>query len=133
MAPFFTECIARRPSEKGSTLLLHGGEISFESQGADQGTEFTIRLPAVKLCPDTEEVVPDIQPAKLNKLVLVEDIDDAREMFATLLELRGLEIHEAADGREGLDLIRRVQRMLPFWILGVLLSTVTRSPVAFEA
>ncbi len=40
-----------------------------------------------------------------HKLVLVEDNDDAREMLAALLGLSGHDVHTAADGEQGLQLI----------------------------
>lgn len=85
---------------------MHGGEVLASSSGRDRGSEFTVRLPLA---------TPTINPApaavrrsseKLKqKIVIVEDNDDARDMLKMLLEMEGHEVHTAEDGLAGIALI----------------------------
>ncbi|MEZ6095027.1 MAG: response regulator [Pirellulaceae bacterium] len=45
-------------------------------------------------------------PGNVRKIVLLEDIPDAREMLAELLKLKGYEVQTADSGLAGLELIR---------------------------
>lgn len=45
--------------------------------------------------------------AKTATVAIVEDDENTRDVFRTILEHNGLRVIEAADGREALDLIRR--------------------------
>lgn len=75
-----------------SLVELHQGTIEAASEGKDRGSEFTVRLPLTELRPTA---VP--KPGNfLNKsevtMVLVEDIEDSRTMFASLLQLEGYQV-----------------------------------------
>lgn len=92
-----------------AVVKMHGGTISCQSDGANCGSSFIVNLPAVARTAKPE-ATESIRPTNsLKTIVLVEDIDDAREMFAALLALRGYEVHQAADGAEGLGLIERIR------------------------
>ena len=90
-----------------SLIELHEGTIEAHSDGLDQGSDFTVYLPltAKRLARDTDPVV-EHDPSQV-RLALVEDSDDARKMLASLLEMEGYQVQVAADGCEGLELIRR--------------------------
>jgi two-component system CheB/CheR fusion protein len=91
-----------------SLVELHQGTIEVASEGKDRGSEFTVRLPLTELRP-----IASIKPLKLfNKnditVILVEDIEDSRTMFASLLQLEGYQVlATAGDGMEGLEVIKR--------------------------
>lgn len=89
-----------------AVVEMHGGEVSAKSDGKGAGSCFRVTIPLALHVP-SEEVDP-VLPAKskISTVVLVEDIDDAREMLAALLSLNGLEVHQARDGVEGLALIK---------------------------
>lgn len=89
-----------------SLVELHQGKIEACSEGRNQGSEFTVRLPLTTKRPPDIESVPEHDPEAL-RVVLVEDTDDAREMLAALLELEGYRVQTAATGPDGLELIRR--------------------------
>uniref|UniRef100_B8HWK7 Circadian input-output histidine kinase CikA n=1 Tax=Cyanothece sp. (strain PCC 7425 / ATCC 29141) TaxID=395961 RepID=B8HWK7_CYAP4 len=86
----------------------HGGTITAESPGENQGATFTVQLPLLKAAspsPAGEPRLPgDIDLAGL-KVLSVDDREDARELFATVLSLYGAEARVAASGMEALDLL----------------------------
>jgi signal transduction histidine kinase/CheY-like chemotaxis protein len=80
---------------------LHGGEITVQSAGASQGSEFTIRLPAEPAparkrrengaSPHADEASPQ------RRVLLVEDSVDAAETLADLLDLWGHDVRVVHD------------------------------------
>ena len=90
-------------------VQLHGGSVEAASAGPGRGSTFTVRLPILAALP-----VPDggAQPAvggPPQRVLVVEDNDDAREMLRNLLSLLGHEVHEACDGAAGIEEARRVR------------------------
>ena len=86
----------------------HDGTVSVHSEGHGKGSEFEIRLPAVR-----EESVPlnvgqtdQVKHYNLD-ILLVEDITDARKMQQVLLEMNGYRVVTAPDGPRGLEQYRR--------------------------
>jgi signal transduction histidine kinase/ActR/RegA family two-component response regulator len=85
---------------------LHGGSVRAVSEGPGAGTEIVVDLP-LRL-----SVVPERKPAAgpalrgpKRRIVLVEDHADARESLRLLLEAWGHEVHDAADGVSGCELV----------------------------
>jgi len=80
---------------------LHGGSVACTSAGAGLGSCFEIRLPQAQAAalPKPAEVVcsADGKPTVL----LIEDNEDGREMMATMLEVHGFPVVQAADGLQG--------------------------------
>ena len=93
-----------------AVVELHGGDVSVASNGIGHGSTFSIRLPLVEE-PESDPSHDDSSKddSHIRSVVLVEDLDDAREMLASLLLLEGLEVHKAANGLEGLKLVQSVQ------------------------
>jgi len=100
----------------------HGGDIQVRSDGINQGSEFTIRLP---LAPSPDEH-PDSDGPSLahrtksnghngngkphaRKIVLVEDQADNRKMLTRWLQLKGHSVQNAPDGLAAVALIEREQ------------------------
>ena len=82
---------------------LHRGRIEAASGGPGRGSAFTIRLPAVRRPGDTGALAPEIPRAATRRRVLIiEDNDDARQMLRHLLHHAGHEVHESAEGADGL-------------------------------
>ncbi len=80
---------------------LHGGSVSAQSAGVDQGSEFAIRLAAIAPPPavaGTAAAPGAAGPRPRRRVLVVEDNADARDMLKTLLELSGHVVEEAADG-----------------------------------
>jgi PAS domain S-box-containing protein len=88
---------------------LHGGSVAVWSAGPGQGSEFTVRLPAVAA--PVAEAAGDgagTRPAsgRSRRVLVVEDSADARQSLRLLLELAGHEVEAAADGPTGLARLR---------------------------
>ncbi len=96
---------------------MHGGRVQAESRGVGQGSVFRVWLPLISISdkvdlselqasnvgsarPDSTD--SDIQP---KCIVLIEDLDDSREMLQSLLQLEGHTVYSARDGESGLELI----------------------------
>jgi CheY-like chemotaxis protein len=82
---------------------LHRGRIEAASGGPGRGSTFTIRLPAAPPPGAAGTLAPEIPRAAIRRRVLIiEDNDDARQMLRHLLDHAGHEVHEAAEGADGL-------------------------------
>jgi signal transduction histidine kinase/integral membrane sensor domain MASE1/ActR/RegA family two-component response regulator len=88
---------------------LHGGTVEASSSGVGRGSRFTVRLPTTAGSPSA----PGAAPAPSNRrqrILIVEDNEDARDMLRELVRLLGHEVHEATDGATG---IAAALRLLP--------------------
>jgi CheY-like chemotaxis protein len=83
---------------------MHGGTVTASSSGPGEGSQFTVRLPAVTsagsepvqgLC-----VKSSGKPA--SRILVVEDNIDAATGLARLLQLHGHDVHTAQDGPEAI-------------------------------
>ncbi len=109
--PFFTTKETGKGTGLGLATVLgiveqSGGDIRCES-GPDQGTVFTIFLPAVAEAVDKASRPAgglDKAPKGSEVILLVEDEDIVRVLARKVLEASGYVVHEARDGREGLAL-----------------------------
>jgi signal transduction histidine kinase/ActR/RegA family two-component response regulator len=83
---------------------LHGGSVEAHSDGADQGSEFVVRLPALSLAPgpvsfdsmDQGQRTKDKGPSR--RVLVVDDNVDAAESLAILLHMEGHEVRTTYDG-----------------------------------
>jgi two-component system CheB/CheR fusion protein len=102
-----------------SLVTLHDGTVEADSDGPEQGSVFTVRLPleAAKVAP-IADAVQDEWP-KVGTVVLVEDQPDARRMMQLLLECEGVTVAAADNGADGLSLIERAQPDLALVDLGL--------------
>ena len=89
---------------------LHGGSVAVWSAGPGQGSEFTVRLPAVAapVAGDGRRVRPGRgpAPARGRRVLVVEDSPDARQSLRLLLEMAGHEVETSEDGPSGLAKLR---------------------------
>ncbi len=84
---------------------LHGGRVEAASDGPGRGSVFTVRLPRIEASAPLPGSGPAGRPPRrLRRVLVIEDNDDAREMLCTALRLIGHEVHEAVDGKTGLEL-----------------------------
>jgi signal transduction histidine kinase len=92
---------------------MQGGRVFASSEGPDQGSEFTVSLPAAGPAPRAKDAAGEsarTAAAPLDLCVLVvDDNRDVAESTAVLLRLAGCEVHLAHDGEEALRLVPRVR------------------------
>ena len=86
----------------------HGGTAALTSEGLDKGTEVVIRLPAV--AETLEEMPHSPREAKHDELtgvrvLVVEDVEDARDTARAMFEHLGADVLVAADGQDALNVL----------------------------
>lgn len=82
---------------------LHGGEAGVYSEGEGKGSEFYIRLPAIRNeAAQQEENETDPATQKRFKVLAIEDNRDYSEMMCELLRFLGHDVASAPDGLEGI-------------------------------
>jgi len=89
---------------------FHSGRVTGRSSGVGKGSEFIVELPLSVRVAKTrtpKSVIPTKPPKNrgVERIVVVEDIADARNMLVALLEADGYDVQSAADGQAGLELI----------------------------
>ncbi len=89
-----------------------GGEVHIESSPGD-GCTFTVYLPNVEALPSSgpEAAPPTAQPGRTSArtVLLVDDEEMVRRFTREALELNEYHVLEAANGREALDVCRRLR------------------------
>jgi PAS domain S-box-containing protein len=98
----------------------HGGHAEAFSDGPDQGTEMVVRLPLVPPVAVSAGAGGEAAPApNRQRILVVDDNNDARQALVVLLEMAGHELHEAADGLAGLASVSRVRPDIVFADIGL--------------
>ncbi|MBI3946035.1 MAG: response regulator [Armatimonadetes bacterium] len=90
--------LARRLTE------MHGGCIEAHSGGLEEGSEFTVRLPALAAPGQPARARAPAAPAVRRRILLVDDNADMAGMLAGLLELEGHAVRVALSGPAALEL-----------------------------
>jgi signal transduction histidine kinase len=91
---------------------LHGGRVEACSDGAGQGSEFIVCLPALAEapleaeCPSGATVKSTATPRARYRVLVVDDNVDSAGCLALLLKLSGHDVQMAHDGPTALDLAR---------------------------
>src|SRR5688572_10777755 len=93
---------------------MQGGSVSAHSAGAEQGSEFVVRLPAVEASSEAiaHNVVHTEAPPTTDlplTVLVVDDNADVAESTAILLRVAGCNVHVAHDGRAALATLDSVQ------------------------
>jgi PAS domain S-box-containing protein len=90
-------------------IAMHGGTVTAESAGPDQGSVFTIRLPLapqdVRPLDDRPDARPD--PACRLRVLVVDDQRDVADSMAVLIETLGHTVHTVYEGDAALTLARQ--------------------------
>jgi PAS domain S-box-containing protein len=89
-----------------SLVEAHGGRIEARSAGVGKGSEFTVRLP---LAASLTSEAHGAAGLPRQRILIVDDNQDAREALSRLLEIAGHEVSQAGDGPSGLDLASRAR------------------------
>lgn len=88
---------------------LHGGTVEVASEGIGRGARFTVTLPLVPAEePEAAEEPKPVETGRFDRplvIGVIEDNDEIRESTRVLLEQWGHEVHEAADGVSGIELV----------------------------
>jgi PAS domain S-box-containing protein len=85
---------------------LHGGSVHAASPGLGQGSEFTVRLPALASAPALAEPKPRAgraAPARARRILVVDDNEDVADSLALVLRLGGHDVRVAHDGPAALE------------------------------
>ncbi|QLE56813.1 ATP-binding protein [Nostoc sp. TCL26-01] len=92
---------------------IHGGTVTAESQGEEQGATFTVRLPILAI--ESERVTDEPNQSSLFtskalpligiKALVVDDDADSRDFVSFVLEQEGAEVSMAASAREALQML----------------------------
>jgi signal transduction histidine kinase/ActR/RegA family two-component response regulator len=103
-------------------IEMHGGSIEARSEGQGKGSEFIVRLPALK--PSHEIVsaskpVADDVPTPRRRILVVDDNVDSAESMAMMLELSGHDVATAHDGLEAVEVAREFQPHVALLDLGM--------------
>jgi CheY-like chemotaxis protein/anti-sigma regulatory factor (Ser/Thr protein kinase) len=90
---------------------LQAGKVSIASDGAGRGTAVTIQFPLVEapahLVPTTAPVTGLLHELRGLRILVVDDVDDARATTRVILEYFGADVLEASDGVEALEMVKR--------------------------
>jgi len=104
-----------------SLVELHGGTVVARSGGTGTGTEIVVDLPLasahearVSLAP-----VPSAPAPRVWSILVIEDNDDARELFETWLTMLGHSVQSAGDGRTGCELALTMHADIAFVDIGL--------------
>jgi signal transduction histidine kinase/ActR/RegA family two-component response regulator len=84
---------------------LHGGSAQALSEGPGKGARFVIRLPLVPAPAPSDQPSAQATPSRSQRVLVVEDNDDGREMLALLLQASSHQVRSAADGRQALAIL----------------------------
>lgn len=92
-------------------IELHGGRVAAFSDGPSKGSTFVVCLPRAE-ARRTDDVSPDEIAARASsrkRIVIIEDDTDGREALRMQLLMAGHEVHEAKDGKSGIEIVQRVR------------------------
>ncbi|MCB9165732.1 MAG: response regulator [Flavobacteriales bacterium] len=89
-------------------VSLHDGSVEVYSDGVDQGSAFTVRLPIVAhKNAEAARAKTDAGAIPPRRIAIVDDNEDAAQILALLLRNNGHTVEVAHDGRAGVELVKR--------------------------
>jgi PAS domain S-box-containing protein len=102
---------------------MHGGSVEAQSRGPNQGTTFTIRLPALAQAATEHKGAPQTllgekRPLK-RRVLVVDDNLDALDTLSRLVEALGNEVLQARDGLEAMEIGQSFQPDIVLMDLGM--------------
>ena len=100
-------------------VALHGGEVSVESAGRDQGAEFTVFLP---LQPGLEAEAPTSRtplPQPGRRVLIVDDDRDVADGLRAVLEIHAHQVAVARNGPDALSAARLFRPDVVFCDIGL--------------
>jgi CheY-like chemotaxis protein len=99
-----------------SLVDLHGGKVYAHSAGPGRGSKFVVELPLASTTksPRTPDSNGETFPLPRQRILVVDDNEDAANSLAMLLTLRG---HDCVVAYDGLDAIDKAKRLAPDIVL----------------
>ncbi|HZT97973.1 MAG TPA: ATP-binding protein [Chloroflexota bacterium] len=89
---------------------MHGGTVEARSDGPGQGSEFTVRLPALPAeaepPPPARPAVPPPAAVQVDRILVVDDVPDIAESFSWMLEGLAREVKMAHSGAAAVEQAR---------------------------
>jgi PAS domain S-box-containing protein len=99
---------------------LHGGSVTAESPGLEQGSTFTVRLPLAGVAEDESASAPQLHSDAVQlRVLVVDDNVDAAESLAALLEMGGHATRIANDGEEAVRTAHEFRPEIVFLDIGM--------------
>jgi len=105
-----------------SLVQMHGGTVTADSPGPDQGSTFVVRIPIEQAQPSTtnDQAAANSAPAAVGQRVLiVDDNVDAAETLAMFLEMSGNLARISHDGPDALAVAAEFQPEVVFLDIGL--------------
>lgn len=105
-------------------IARHSGSVEATSEGANQGSEFVVRLPLIPAPSSTQETRSTSRIARKvprggPRLMVVDDNPDIAESMVMLLDMWGYEVRSALDGPSAISLARTYQPQIVFLDIGL--------------
>src|SRR4051812_6320948 len=88
---------------------LHGGRADVFSAGPGKGATFIVALPAIEAPSPVDALGHRARSRAQRNVLVIEDMDDARQSLRLLLEKEGHRVHTASDGTSGLAALLQLQ------------------------
>jgi signal transduction histidine kinase/ActR/RegA family two-component response regulator len=101
---------------------LHGGTIEATSAGLGKGSEFTVRLPVLASVADhtsLHTVEKQSRHVRRRRIVVVDDLADAADSLATMLQMMGHDTRTAYDGVEAVQAVGAFKPDVVFLDIGL--------------
>lgn len=88
-----------------SLVEMHGGTIGVQSDGPEQGTTFSVRLPLLIDIPTVQPPAAprDIGTAQERRVLVVDDNQAAASLLSSMVKMLGNDVRTAGDGAEAID------------------------------
>jgi CheY-like chemotaxis protein len=104
-----------------SMVELHGGTVTAESGGPNQGSTFRVRLPRVQEAARHAEAAPApaAEVAVRKRILIADDNLDAAESLQLWLQMAGHQVAIAANGAEALSAAETFQPQVALLDLGM--------------
>jgi signal transduction histidine kinase/ActR/RegA family two-component response regulator len=104
---------------------MHQGSVEAFSAGLERGSEFVVRLPLhsrePSTVPESHNEEPQRDPVRTSgqRLLVVDDNQDAADSLAMMLRLQGHHVRVANDGVAALEIMKSYRPVLVFLDLGM--------------